>query len=153
MRRKRLQHSADTLCQMFCGWRLANCYKDLENLGSGTVNIDVLIGSCRFEEVTIEPLYIAGELHAWLREDLAEHRIPIESLRHAILTAHLSLVDIAAQPRTTAVQFLGVDGKPVRSGKFHRCEIECESEVATEDAIYRSHARDVEEWPAAWPDA
>ena len=77
VRRKRLQHSADTFCQMFCGWRLANSYKDLERLGSGTLSIDVLVGSCRFDGTPIEPLSIAGELHSWLCEDLAAQGIPI----------------------------------------------------------------------------
>lgn len=42
MRRKRLQHAADTLCHMFCGWRLVNSYQELERLGSGTLLIDAL---------------------------------------------------------------------------------------------------------------
>ncbi len=33
MRRKRLQHDADVLCQMFCGWRLVYSYDRLLQLG------------------------------------------------------------------------------------------------------------------------
>ena len=39
MRRKRLKHCADTLCHMFCGWRLVNSYADIESLGSGALKI------------------------------------------------------------------------------------------------------------------
>lgn len=49
MRRKRLQHTADTICRMFCGWRLVNCMPQLVDLGSGTIHIDVLTGSCSFD--------------------------------------------------------------------------------------------------------
>ena len=153
MRRKRLQHSADTFCQMFCGWRLANSYKDLGRLGSGTLSINVLVGSCRFDGMPVEPLNIAGELHFWLREDLAAQGIPVSALLRAGLTARLSIAAIGPSPRATPVQFLGADGKPVHSGGFYRCEIECESEVVTDEAAYRSHLRDVEEWPVGWPDA
>ncbi len=138
---------------MSCGWRLANSYKDLERLGSGTLSIDVLVGSCRIDGVPIEPPHIAGELHSWLCEDLAAQGIPIGALLRAGLTARLSVTAIGSRPRATPVQFLGADGKPVRSGGFYRCEIECESEVATDEATYRSRRRDVGEWPAAWPDA
>ncbi|MDR3619572.1 MAG: hypothetical protein P4L85_09495 [Paludisphaera borealis] len=153
MSRKRLQHSADTFCHMFCGWRLANSYKDLARLGSGTLEIDVLVGSCRFDGVAIEPLNIAGELHCWLCEDLAAHGIPIDSLLRGSLTAHLSITAVGLRPRSTPVQFFGADGKPIRSGEFYRCEIECESEVVAEGAVYRSRSKDIEEWPMGWPDA
>lgn len=138
---------------MFCGWRLANSYRDLERLGTGTLCIDAKAGSCRFEGVSIEPPNIAGELHAWLCADLAAHGIPISGLLRASLAAQLSITLVAARPRVTSVQFLRVDGKPIRTGKFYRCEIACESEVATEDAVYRSRHTDLEEWPAGWPDA
>jgi hypothetical protein len=138
---------------MFCGWRLANSYKDLERLGSGTLIIDVLVGCCRFDGVPIEAPHIAAELHSWLGEDLAAQGIPIAALLRASLTARLSITAIGSRQRATPVQYLGADGKPVRSGGFYRCEIECESEVVTEEAVYRSRSRDVEEWPAIWPDA
>jgi len=151
--RKRLQHSADTFCHMFCGWRLANSYKDLERLGGGTLSIDVLVGACRFDGLAIEPPNIAGELHAWLRDDLAAHGIPIDTLLRASLTAHLSITVVGSRSRATPVKFLGTDRKPVRSREYYSCEIECESEVATEGAVYRSRATDTEEWPVGWPDA
>jgi hypothetical protein len=136
---------------MFCGWRLANSYKDLGRLGSGTLSIDVLVGSCRFDGVPIEPPLIAGELHFWLCEDLNARGIPINALLRASLTARLSIIAIGSGLTATRVQYLGADGKSVHSGGYYRCEIECESEVATEEAVYRSHSTDVEEWPAAWP--
>lgn len=151
VRRKRLQHCADTLCHIFCGWRLANSYKDLERLGTGTLSIDVIVGSCRFDGVPIEPPSIATELHCWLREDLATHGIPIVALLRASFTAHLSITAIGPRQRVTPIQFLGVDSRPVRSGGFYCCEIGCESEVATEGAVYQSRLTDIEEWPVAWP--
>jgi hypothetical protein len=138
---------------MFCGWRLANSYKELERLGNGTLCIDVLVGSCRFDGTPIEPLNIAGELHSWLREELAAQNMPIGALVRATLTARLAIATVGSRSRTTPVQFLGEDGKPVRSGGFYRCAIECESEVATDKATYRSRLSDAEEWPVGWPNA
>ena len=89
MRRKRLKHAADTMCHMFCGWRLANSYTNLETLGSGTLAIDALSGDATFNGDTIGPLNIAGELHAWLREDCQNNDIPLSGIHHARLTAEL----------------------------------------------------------------
>jgi hypothetical protein len=69
------------------------------------------------------------------------------------LTAQLSISVVGSRQRATPVQFLGLDGKPIRSGGFYRCAIECESEVATDEVIYRSRLKDVEVWPVGWPDA
>jgi len=124
---------------MFCGWRLANSYKDLERLGSGTLIIDVLAGSCLFDGLTIEPPNIAWELRSWLCEDLAAQGIPVGALLRAGLTARLSITAGGSRPRDTPVHFLGADGKPIRSGEFYRCEVVCESEVATDEAGRAGH--------------
>jgi hypothetical protein len=151
VRRKRLQHAADMLCRMFCGWRLANSYRSLASHGTGTLRIDALTGSCAFEGVGIESLPIAEELQHWLRSELAGHRIPREGLCHAILTAQLTFSPVLPGKRITNECYLRPDGKVVRSSEFHRCEIVCEAEIATNEAVYRSCHKDVTEWPEGWP--
>jgi hypothetical protein len=151
MRRKRLQHAADILCRMFCGWRLANSYRELASLGTGALRIDALGGSCDFDETPIRRLAIAGELQHWLHDDLAAHQIPPESLACAILTAKLTFGAIPPGCRVTNECYLGPDGKAIRSADFFRCSIDCESEIATDEATYRSSHRAVTEWPDGWP--
>lgn len=153
MKRKRLQHAADTLCQMFCGWRLINCYRDLVNLGSGVLTIDALAGTCEFNGRPIPQLSIAFELHAWLQQDLAAHRIPSEAIRQAFLVADLGFSPIEASQRVTPDQHFDHGGRTVRAGPFHRLRIRCESTVETNDASYRSSYEDLEEWPVGWPAA
>jgi hypothetical protein len=150
MRRKRLQHAADTLCRMFCGWRLTNSYEDLARLGSGTIEIDALSAACRFEGEPIERLAIAGELSAWLREDLAAHVIPESAILRARLEAELRFSEIEAEKRATPDQHLEREGRPIREGRFHRVRIRCKSEVATDEAVYTSSFDDLEEWPVGW---
>ena len=53
MGRKRLQHVADTMCQMFCGWRLIGSKRSLVKLGAGTLEIDVITGECSFQGESI----------------------------------------------------------------------------------------------------
>jgi len=43
MRRKRLNHCSDIVCDMFCGWRLMNSYEDLVRLGSGHLVINLIL--------------------------------------------------------------------------------------------------------------
>src|SRR5271157_2658722 len=85
MHRKRLQHIADTMCQMFCGWRLIESKPNLENLGSGTLEIDAITGQCHFQGKTMGQLTIAEEIRAWLQQDLETNNIPISMLTGAHL--------------------------------------------------------------------
>ncbi len=39
------------------------------------------------------------------------------------------------------------------TGNRGPCAIKCESEVATDEAVYRSEYSDLEEWPPGWPPA
>jgi len=137
---------------MFCGWRLINCYHDLEHLGSGGLTIDALSGQCWFNGSSIGPISIAHELSAWLRKDLCSHAIPVECLLRAELNAELDFSRIDASQRATSDQHMDRGGKPVRKGTFHRVHIKCQSEVITDEAAYRSAFSDLEEWPAGWPD-
>lgn len=90
MRRKRLQHVADTMCQMFCGWRLIASKPNLLKLGSGTLEIDAITGQCVFQSKITRQLTIAEEIHAWLQQDLATNEIPIAALTGAHLSVKLS---------------------------------------------------------------
>ena len=71
MQMKRLQHVADTMCQVFCGWRLIESKPNLVNLGSGTLEINALTGQCLFQGKSIRQLRIAEEIRAWMQQDLA----------------------------------------------------------------------------------
>jgi hypothetical protein len=150
---KRLRHAADILCQMFCGWRLINSYYDLERLGPGTVSIDALTEACSFNGQPIPPLQIAAELRAWLHQDLPQHGIEIAALTEASLTAELRFGTVAKADRVTgAIHFTPDDGMVVPP-IFVSCHIDCRSRVATADRVFTSSLRDVEEWPAGWPEA
>jgi hypothetical protein len=34
---------------------------------------------------------------------------------------------------------------------MNRCAMECNSNVVTDEAVYRSKLTEVEEWPVGWP--
>jgi hypothetical protein len=150
MRRKRLQHCADTLCHKFCGWETIFSYRDLVALGSGRLEIDVLRDECTFEGKKIEPLSISGALRAWLLDDLATNRIDHNLLQRATLSASLAFSSIDASARTTGGHHLS-NGRVVSEGAFYRLEIHCNSEIATDEKVYHSAYEDVEEFPHQWP--
>src|SRR5678816_1119776 len=138
MRWKRLQHAADTLCHMFCGWRLTNSFADLAQLGSGVLTVDATSAVCQFNGKPITSLMIAEKLRAWLHADLAANNIPLAGVQRAVLSAELLFADVTAGQRLTSDQHMDKAGQPIRSGVFHRVRIHCTSEVATDDAVYRS---------------
>jgi hypothetical protein len=150
MRRKRLQHGADVLCQMFCGWRLVNSYRDLESLGSGTLTVDALSGQCGFEGRPINRLTIAGELQAWLEEDLTANSIPRAGLKRAQLTAVLSRTEISAKERMTATHHISAKGDTINKGPFIRLKIDCKGEIETDEKTYTATQSELVEWPRGW---
>jgi len=152
VRRKRLQHVADTLCHMLCGWRQIQDKPRLVELGSGTLEIDALSGNCAFNGSPISPLGVATELRLWLSEDLAAHSIPISSLESARVRADLNFAEISAHDRTTSGEFY-VRGRSQRAASWHRCKIRCKSEVVSGPDVYTSEFSDLEEWPLGWPAA
>jgi len=153
MRRKRLNHAAQQLCQMFCGWQLHWDKPRLSELGSGTLAIDVLTTTCTFNGAPIDPLKIAAALKAWLSEDLARHSIPFPAIQEARLVARLSLTQIGPSQRSTKEQWFGTHGQPVVFSSLFRCDFSCEGQVRTDEATYSATYDAREEWPPNWPEA
>ena len=149
MRRKRLQHAADTMCQMFCGWRLVESKPSLLALGSGTLEIDAITGQCRFDGKTTDQLTIAEEIRVWLRRDLAANEIPITAITGARLTVELSFSVVPWNEPATEI-FISA-GKAVRTDQMNRCAMKCDSHVTTDEAAYCSTLTDAQEWPVGWP--
>jgi hypothetical protein len=150
MYRKRLQNVADNLCQIFCGWRQMKSKPMLVELGSGILEIDVLTGQCMFEDKLTVQLPIAVELSSWMQKELSSQQIPTSAIRRARLVATLLFTQIPWNAQTKEV-FLS-HGNPVRSERMHRCTFDCESEIATDERIYQSRMREVQEWPLGWPE-
>ena len=153
MRRKRLKHAAQNLCQMFCGWQQTWSKHQLVGLGSGELEIDVLSGACKFNNAPIEPLPIAAVLTEWLREDLVRHQIPEAAIQEATVRARLIFDLIPWSGKTTRTEFFWHGGEPAKSDSMHRCRVECNGVIRTDEARYEGKFQGVEEWPVGWPAA
>jgi hypothetical protein len=149
MRTKRLQHAADTMCRMFCGWRLMQSKPNLLKLGSGSLEIDAITGKYVFQGKPTGQLSIAEEIHSWLRQDLAANNIPIAALTGARLSVKLSFSVVPWEKNTAEIFYS--DGKAIRTEEMNRCVMECNSTVTTDESVYRSKLTEVQEWPLGWP--
>lgn len=141
VQRKRLQHHADTLCHMFCGWQLGPDYKALTGMGSGALTIEVLQGTCMHNGADVEPLKMVEVLRTWLVEDLERHDIPVDSILKATLTVEFQ-TDRHVGQRDKSTQW----ARPTK--EFISCELRCSSQVVTEGKTYTSAFTDHEEWPS-----
>jgi hypothetical protein len=150
MHRKKLQGTANTMCRVFCGWRLNQSKPNLVELGSGTLKIDALTGNCSFEEKSISQLTIAEELRLWLQSDLSASNIPIDALTGAKLAVNLSFSVVPWSAPEQEIFYL--NGKAIRTEKMNRCVMECDSHVTTDDRVYRSQLTEVQQWPIGWPE-
>lgn len=150
MRRKRLNHAADILCDMFCGWRLTNSYKELEHLGSGNLVIDALTEDCRFNGQPIHTVSIAVELSHWLKADLAKHNIPSSAIKMAQLNVELSTFTADIRP-SSRIFHMGKNGKPIKKGDFYQVQARLHSIIITDEASYERMRSHDECWPVGWP--
>jgi hypothetical protein len=134
---------------MFSGWRLIESKPNLLKLGSGTLEIDAITGQCVFQGKPTYKLTIAEEIRAWLQKDLATNKIPIAALTGAHDDVRLSF---SVVPWNEAIrEIFYADGKAIRTEKMNRCVMECNSNVTTDDSVYRSKLMEVQEWPLDWP--
>jgi hypothetical protein len=133
---------------MFCGWRLIGSKPSLVDLRSGTLGINAITGQCFFQGQIIGPLTIAEEIRIWMQDDVAANKIPVEALTGAQLTVKLSFSIV---PWSDSGETFYSEGKVVRTEKMNRCLMECDSQVATDEAVYRSKLTEIQEWPIGWP--
>lgn len=152
MRRKRLQHVADTLCHIFCGWETFFDYNELVDLGNGDLRIDALTGECAFNESAIKPLGIAQALRTWLLRDCSNNKIDLGQVEEAQLKVSLdfSVISSRARKYSKGEQFLD-DGRQIKTAKMHRCHFDCSSSVKTDEKVYQSKFNKIREWPLGWP--
>lgn len=140
MRRKVLQHTANSLCQMFCGWQLFADWGVLTRLGGGSLRIDALRGRCEHDGRPIAPLTMAEYLHSWLEEDCARNRIPTASLHTAALEVTFATRE-ADEQRDSSVHFS--DPRP----PFVLCDLSCRALVETDEAAYHATREAKVDWP------
>jgi len=150
MPRNVLKNAADTLCRMFCGWRLMSSKNRLVERGSGVLEIDVLTGECFFDEKQIRKLPLATELQLSLQRLLTANRIR-EPIVRARLRVKLSFSTINWEERKNAVEKFHVHGELIHPTQLHQCKFQCEAEVTQGARIFRSNYEEIEEWPIGWP--
>jgi len=141
MRRKRLQHVAQNLGQMFCGWQLFQDWSRLSSLGAGIIEMDFRTGLCTHNGVTIPPLTMMEVLGHWLNDDLKSQGLSLESLETATLKVEFSTERHTGQ-RVENVRW----GRPTRD--YVGCKLSCIGSVSTDECVYTATYEDYEEWPA-----
>lgn len=149
--KNRLKNLADTACQVFCGWRLTASKATLIELGSGSLEIQLLTGQCFFKGVPIEPLSISKELQIWFMNQLAAQKIPAEAIKRASIRAKVQRSLIPWEDRKNKKQVFYAGGQVVQTTEMHKCLIDCECEIVSDIASCTSRLDDVEEWPIGWP--
>lgn len=150
MKNRKLKNTANTICQMFCGWRIFNSTFVLNSLGSGILSYDLLQDTCYFNNNKIELMPICFELKSFLSEDLNRMNIEITQLSEVILTAKIIQTIIDAKERKTISTSLK-NNKPINKGKFYQYYFDCKCIIATTDRNYEGLFYKIEEWPDNWP--
>ena len=105
MKRKRFKHHVDILCRMFCGWQLYTDFDTFAELGSGTLEINAMDGTCEYNQSQIKNLSIATTLNLWLVEELNENNIAMSEIDTALLTVQVEVSPPEYGNRFTSFSF------------------------------------------------
>ena len=128
---------------MFCGWQLMFDDKNLAELGSGVLTLDILNEECSFNQSAIDPLKMMSGIRNWMLQDLSDIKIEIDKL---ICTEIEVNIEIVRQLSETVKGAAWVDPTPY----YIKCKILCNSLVSKNDKKYISTYKDVEEWPESY---
>lgn len=150
MRKKRLQHTAYTICNMFCGWRIYNSTYDLNKLGSGLLKYDFLSKNCSFNEEPIEVLSICAEVEYFLDEELNRIGVERSSFKNIVLFVIVQQKQINAKERVTNPICLK-NKKPINQGIFYQYHFNCKCVIETDEITYEGNLKKIDEWPENWP--
>jgi hypothetical protein len=141
---KRLKHHAQNLCQMFCGWELMFDYKQLADMESGALQINVLTGECFHNGKAIKPLKIVSGLKNWMEGDLTDNSLNIGQIECAELIVQFQTDRHLGQKITPPTSW--ADPTPY----YVSCILECSSTIRTSEREFTSYFSDVEEWPESY---
>jgi hypothetical protein len=134
MRRKILQHFANTppqrLLDLPSGFDLAR----FARLVSGTLDIDFLTGECRYNGILITPFDMCGEHRAWIDRESEHHHISKEKLSRIAMSVDFVVSDD---------EMKHLVGNGFRSAFFN---FDCRSEIKTDEKTYASHQRGQKRW-------
>lgn len=134
MRRKVLQHFANTppqrLLDLPSGFDLAR----FARLVSGTLEVDFLRGECRHNSVLTAPFDLCAEHRAWIDREAGRHHIPKEELAGVAMTVAFVVRDAEVKHSY---------GHVFRSAVF---SFDCRSEIRTDERTYAAHQKGEKYW-------
>jgi hypothetical protein len=133
VKRKVLQDYANTVCDMFVGWRLAVSGDDIPRLieiGSGDLELNLLDGAVVLNGSTPTELGIAREVVAWLQDRCAADGVPMAQLQEARLHVAFTTSERRAK-----------NGHPVRDLDFS-----CASRIVTDERTYEGSLAKRQVW-------
>jgi hypothetical protein len=134
MRRKVLQHFANTppqrLLDLPSGFDLAR----FARLGTGTLEVDFRSGQCRHGGGLVAAFDLCAEHREWIDREAQRHHISKERLTGVTMTVDFAVSDVEEKHSY---------GHVYRSALF---SFECRSEVRTDEKAYASHQKGQKRW-------
>ena len=134
MRRKVLQHFANTppqrLLDLPSGFDLARFVR----LAAGSLEVDFLSGECRHNGDPIPPFDMCAEHRSWMDQAMQRHHIPKEALVRVAMNLDFVVSDLEVKQSF---------GNVFRSATF---SFDCHSEVQTDQKTYVSHQKGEKLW-------
>jgi len=128
------QQTIATVCRMFSGAHLVHDFRQLSALGSGTLFIDLINGTCRHDRRPVPRLVMVDRLRTWLKSNLSS------TPSSAGIEVTLRLDEHEGQLHQGA-HWAGVHDV------FVGCAITVKGKLVVDDVVYESEYGCQLEWP------
>lgn len=115
----------------------------LTRLGSGTLTLDILRGTCRHNKRWIPPLVILGVLRSRLTAALGDLAIPMESISDAALEVRFELHEQSDLKKKETVWVGGEAG-------FVGCRMEIRAQLSMGEETSTVSLTAFQEWTREW---
>jgi len=137
MRRKVIQHFANTLCQRVIDLPEGNDIATFARYCSGGYRVDFLTGICTHNGKPVNSLMACEVYKKWLIEQSQEHGVPFGELESIIMDIN---VNVQAQTKTQYGQ---------RRALAH-FQFDCRSEIRTDEKTYVGRMCGEKTWSLDW---
>jgi len=128
------QQTITTVCRMFSGPHLVHDFRQLSALGSGTLLIDLIAGTCRHDRRPVPRLVVVDRLRSWLKRSLSTAPSSAEMAVTLQLDEHEGQQHKGVYWAGGAKVFIG-------------CAITVKGKLVVDDAVYESEYGCQLEWP------
>jgi hypothetical protein len=150
MRRKRLRHTAFTLCHIFSGWQLINSYLEIKQQGSGFYQYDLKNDLSFFNNEITKKLSIYIALEEFIKNEIERLNLNMIDFERIYFESEIIVNEEERKSKEFKETFIDTSGNEIKGTRWNDITFKCKTMIQTIDAQYDSELEGNVQWPEGW---